>query len=292
MVTESPYGRPRLIYQHADGSGVTARDSECPSAPLRGLSIAGMQNTGTNFLMGTFMVCERPNCTRGDLLTPPPPSQANCNWSAPTGARTPRTRAFTDGGRSPFVQHRHPRHVPVEWSISYTPKAARDAPLGKHTYIRSPLLQAKGYTSTADCDGCAVLVPVRHPLVWMRSMCQMPWKMLIREGNRTCGRRGATRLPVDAPIECTTSCPGIRGMESLPHYWARAIRTARMRRASDVNRVSDPRFYSGTLARRAPRGVRRASTCLRPLRRPRDQSRGDGAKAVRMPRHGRRPVRY
>ena len=54
-----------------------------------------------------------------------------------------------------FVQHRQPGHVPVEWSISYTPKAARDAPLGKHTYLRSPLLQAKGYTSTADCDGCA-----------------------------------------------------------------------------------------------------------------------------------------
>lgn len=195
-MADIPYGRPRLFYQHADGRGGMARDIACPSAPLRGMSIAGLQDTGTNFLMGTL--------------------NANCQWPPPPGVNTTRTRAFpADRGRSPFAQHHLYRQVPVEWSITYTVNASRSQVFGKHTYLGSPVLRNGGYTSTADCEGCAILVPVRHPLVWMRAICAAAW-FPIPKGGATCPER---MPPLASPIDCVVNCPGMDSFESLAHYW-------------------------------------------------------------------------
>ena len=136
------------------GAGEAARPIGLSDLPkLSKLYIAGLYNSGTNFAFDTF----RRNCGEGS-----PGWQATYRPDPSLISETQQRTLDELGGLEDEGRVCSTNHASNASYLCY----------GKHTDLSAFRARFPRYIASADCQDCAVLVIVRHPLWFAQSTCQ------------------------------------------------------------------------------------------------------------------------
>ena len=194
------FGSTSSTVLYAEAGGAAHRIGLTDLPKLSKLYIAGLYNSGTNFAFDTF----RRNCGEDG-----PGWQTTYRPDPSLISETQRETLDELGGLEDEGRVCSTNHASNASYLCY----------GKHTDLTAFRVRFPQYISSADCEDCAVLVVVRHPLWFAQSTCrhEQRYDCSFSTADEDCPQVAS------ATVSCANGAnPGQRitsDYDSLAHLW-------------------------------------------------------------------------